>query len=53
MMTDLKKLRDSDPVDPSLYRQIEWLVDVFGEYLAGYLLGCENSSRWNLAMRIE
>jgi hypothetical protein len=22
MMTDLKKLRDSDPVDPSLYRQL-------------------------------
>jgi hypothetical protein len=22
MMTDLKKLRDSDPIDPSLYRQL-------------------------------
>jgi hypothetical protein len=22
MMTDLKKLRDSDPVDPSLYQQL-------------------------------
>jgi hypothetical protein len=33
--------------------KIQWLVNVFGEYLAEYFLCCENSSRWNLAMIIE
>jgi hypothetical protein len=32
MVTNLKKLRDSDSdlVDPSMYRQVDWLIDVFG-----------------------
>jgi hypothetical protein len=32
MVTNLKKLRDSDSdlVDPSMYRQVDWLTDVFG-----------------------
>jgi hypothetical protein len=50
MMKDLKKLRDFDPIDPSLNRKLNGL---FGEYSAGYFLCCENSSRWNLAMIIE
>jgi hypothetical protein len=45
-----ERLWSSRPVPVST---IEWIVNVFGEYSAVYFLCCENSFRWNLAMRIE
>ena len=47
---EVERFRSSRPVAIST---IEWLVNVFGEYSFRYLLCCENSSRWNLAMKIE
>jgi hypothetical protein len=41
MMTDLKKLRDSDPVEPSLYRQLVGsLMYLENTQLAICLVGC-------------
>jgi hypothetical protein len=47
---EVERLRSSIPITVST---IEWIVDVFGEYSARYFPCCENSFRWNLAMRIE
>jgi hypothetical protein len=44
MVIDMRKLRDSDsdPVDSSLYQEVDWLIDVFGEYPTKHLLCCEH-----------